>query len=186
MLMRAEAEFDLARRLQSGVATIGEMYSFMSGLYFRGKIAYVEAFPSAPPSGPAAVIIVPGMGLVPPDTRINIDQLRAISGVDIHEDNESYRVPLVRDAVLLERHGGPDCEYVLLGSVATDKYVRPLLDVFGDRLFFPESFAGRGDMSRGGLMLRCARTGEELNYVPVRSARRHGARPPKLERWRKP
>jgi hypothetical protein len=71
---------------------------------------------------------------------------------------------------------------VLLGSVATDKYVGPLLDVFGDRLLFPATFAGRGDMSRGGLLLRCARTGVQLDCVAVRGAVRHGPKPPRLPR----
>jgi len=75
---------------------------------------------------------------------------------------------------------------VLLGSVASEKYTGPLLEVFGERLLFPTDFVGRGDMSRGGLMLRCARSGIELPYIPVRGALRHGARPPRLERWRKP
>ena len=180
MLLRDAAQFDLAIKLREGSATLGEVYSFISGLYFRGKMAYVEAF-AAP-----AVVIVPGIGLVAPDTRIDIDRLRSISQVPIHEDNESYRAPLLRDAVLLDKHFGPAAHHVLLGSIATEKYARPLLDVFGDRLLFPEAFVGRGDMSRGGLMLRCARSGAELNYVPVRNAVRHGARPPKLEKWRKP
>jgi hypothetical protein len=72
------------------------------------------------------------------------------------------------------------CKVVLLGSVATPKYVEPLLGIFGERLMFPAEFAGRGDMSRGGLMLRCARSGEQLTYVPVATAMRHGPRPPKL------
>lgn len=186
MLLRDHAQFDLARRLQQGVATIGEVYAFISGLYFRGKIAYASAFPSPPEGVPPSVIIVPGIGLVPPDTCVAIEQLRAISRVPIHEENEAYRLPVLRDAALLDRHAGPECSYVLLGSIATEKYTRPLLDVFGERLVFPEAFVGRGDMSRGGLMLRCARTAVELNYVPVRGAIRHGARPPKLERWRKP
>jgi predicted kinase len=75
---------------------------------------------------------------------------------------------------------GADCEVVLLGSVATPKYVEPLLEIFGERLMFPQEFVGRGDMSRGGLMLRCASEMRELTYVPVAGAVRHGARPPKL------
>jgi hypothetical protein len=35
-------------------------------------------------------------------------------------------------------------------------------------------------MSRGGLMLRAAASGEELDYVPVAGAIRRGARPPRL------
>ena len=72
--------------------------------------------------------------------------------------------------------------FVLLGSIASGKYVDVLLEVFGSRLCFPAEFAGRGDMSRGGLMLRCVASGEELGYVPLVGAERHGKRPPKLTR----
>ena len=186
MLLRAEAQFELAQRVREGSATIGEIFAFISGLYFRGKVAYVSAFAAAPEGVPAGVIIVSGLGLVPLDTRVSVDQLRAISQVPIHHENKEYLGPLLRGAKMLDEHAGPDCRYVLLGSIATEKYTRPLLDVFGDRLLFPEAFVGRGDMSRGGLMLRCARTAEELKYVPVANAVRHGARPPRLEKWRKP
>ena len=71
---------------------------------------------------------------------------------------------------------------MLLGSIATGKYVDPLLEVFRDRLVFPETFVGRGDMSRGGVLLRAARSGEELSYRPIAGAIRHGKRPPKLPR----
>lgn len=186
MLLREQAEFDLARRLRHERATIGEVYTFISGLYFRGKAAYVSAFAAPPQGAPPAVVIVPGIGLVPLDACVGIEQLRAISRVSIHEENDAYRAPLMHDAALLERHAGPACRYVLLGSIATEKYTRPLLEIFRERLLFPETFVGRGDMSRGGLMLRAARSSTELNYVPVENAVRHGARPPKLEKWRKP
>jgi hypothetical protein len=184
MILRPEAQFETALRLKQGTATIGEVYAFISGLYFRGKLAYADAFAGSPEGVPKAVVIVPGVGLVPAEARIGVDDLRSISQVPIHEDNQAYRAPLVRDATLLDRHAG--CKYVLLGSIATEKYTRPLLDVMDDRLLFPQAFVGRGDMSRGGLMLRCARSMTELEYVPVRDAVRHGARPPKLEKWRKP
>ncbi len=45
---------------------------------------------------------------------------------------------------------------------------------------FPSDFVGRGDMSRGGLMLRAARASTELRYVSVRGAVLKGKRPPKL------
>ena len=76
----------------------------------------------------------------------------------------------------------PVLRVVLLGSIATSKYVEPLLEVFGDRLLFPAEFVGRGDMSRGGLMLRSARAGAELTYVPVAGATRRGPRPARLPR----
>jgi len=184
LLLRDGAQFDLAQRLQNGVATIGEVYTFISGLYFRGKIAYASAFAAAPEGVPPALIIVPGIGLVPQDDRIGIEQLRAISRVSIHEQNDAYRRPLMRDAALLDR-AGIGCCYVLLGSIATEKYTRPLLEMFGERLLFPETFVGRGDMSRGGLMLRAAGLSTELNYIPVKNAIRRGTRPPKLEKWQK-
>jgi hypothetical protein len=56
--------------------------------------------------------------------------------------------------------------------------------VFGDRLLFPEEFAGRGDMSRGGLMLRCATAGQELSYQRLGRLTRHGKRPPRLPKLR--
>ena len=186
MLVRDQARFDLALKVREGAATIGEVYSFISGLYFRGKIAYTEAFRSAPPGVPPVLVIVPGAGLVPPEAIVTIEQLRAIAGIPVDETNRAYTDALLRAAKLLDEHCGPSCRYVLLGSIASGKYTGPLLEIFGERLVFPAEFVGRGDMSRGGLMLRCARAGTELSYVPVQGAVRHGIRPPRLERWRKP
>jgi hypothetical protein len=56
-------------------------------------------------------------------------------------------------------------------------YVDPLVRAFGYRLFFPPDFVGRGDMSRGGLMLRAASSGEELTYALVEGTTLHGPRP---------
>lgn len=186
MLLRSEARFDLAVKLRQGGATIGEVYTFISGLYFRGKIAYADAFRAAPPGIPHALLIVPGAGLVPSETLVSIEQLRAISTIPVDERNETYREALVRAAKLLDQHAGSACSHVLLGSIASGKYTAPLLEIFGERLLLPAEFVGRGDMSRGGLMLRHAHSGIELSYIPVQGAARHGARPPRLQRWRKP
>lgn len=185
MLLREQAEFDLAVRLRGGTASVAEIYAFISGLYFRGKIAYAEAFGAAPQGTPAALVMVPGMGLLPPDTVLNYEQVQDLAKVAVAAENTAYSAPLIRDASLLNQNAGSGCEYVLLGSIATEKYTRPLLDVFGERLLFPAEFVGRGDMSRGGLMLRCVRAAEELTYLPVQGTARHGRRPPKLEPWRK-
>ena len=93
---------------------------------------------------------------------------------------EEFERPLLRDAEQLERDAPAETTVVLLGSIATNKYVAPLLRVFDEGLLFPREFIGRGDMSRGGLMLRHAQQGEELEYIPVANAVRHGKRPPKL------
>lgn len=185
MLLRREAEFDLAIRLRNGKATIGEAYSFISGLYFRGKMAYVEAFAAPPMDAPPALVIVPGLGLVPPHEMFDVERLRGTGSIPVEESNPAFTAPLLRDAALLDRQGGPDCQYLLLGSIATAKYTRPLLQVFGERLLFPTEFVGRGDMSRGGLMLRCAQSGNELSYACVRGATVQGRRPEKLAPLRK-
>jgi hypothetical protein len=173
MLRRRAAQFALAVELRSGAgATLGDVFTFTSGLYFRGKLTYARAFG-------ASWVITPGAGLVEPDRRITPADLDRWSRVRIDLDDRRYRRPLERDArTLAERI--PDAEVVLLGSIASDKYVELLLDVFDDRLLFPVDFVGRGDMSRGGLLLRSARSGTELVYGPVRGAVRRGPRPPRL------
>jgi hypothetical protein len=185
LLFRKEADFDLARRVRRppGVP-LGEVFSFLSGLYFRGKLAYAEAFAS-PPAGLAGVyVITPNEGLRRADEHVDLARLRAFARVDIDADDARYHRPLRRDARLLAAALGPSAEAILLGSVATGKYVDPLTDALGDRLRFPSDFVGRGDMSRGGLLLRCVRAGQELVYVPVAGAERRGSRPARLERLR--
>jgi len=186
MVLSERAQFDLAQRLRGpqGVA-IGEVFAFVSGLYFKGKLAYALAFarppdPGAELTGSGALVITPTAGLRPVETAVTADALRAFAGVDIAANDPRYRRPLLASAQALDEEIGPDCEVVLLGSIASAKYVDILTGVFGARLRFPIDFVGRGDMSRGGLLLRCVRSGEELTYVPVEGAVRHGPRPPKL------
>jgi hypothetical protein len=181
MLLRSQTS-PLTERLTNGGAPLGEVFTFMSSLYFRGKLAYANAFGSPPPGWSGALVIAPGRGLMPAETSIRVADLQAMAGVPVDEDEPRYREPLLRDAYALERALGNDGRAVLLGSVASAKYVTPLLEVFGERLHFPATFVGRGDMSRGGLMLRCASAGTPLDYVRVRGAILHGPRPPKLPR----
>lgn len=170
----------LTARLANGGAPLGEVFTFMSSLYFRGKLAYANAFGAPPPGWSGALVITPGRGLVSADTLITVADLNAMAAVPVDEDEPRYREPLVRDAGALARALGTEGRAVLLGSVASAKYVTPLLEVFGERLYFPATFVGRGDMSRGGLLLRCAKAGTPLECVPVRGAVLHGTRPPKL------
>ena len=120
-----------------------------------------------------------------PNAIVTCEQLRTIDSIPVDENDHAYSGPLLRAARSLNDEAGPGCKYIVLGSIATEKYTRPILDVFGDRLLFPGDFIGRGDMSRGGLMLRCAHSGDELSYIAVRGATLRGSRPPKLEPWRK-
>ena len=178
--MRESADSEMARRLRQSGVPLGELFSFMSGLYFRGKLAYARAFADARADSKGVLVITASGGLVPADTPITIDRLREISSGNVDPADARYRAPLDRDARALSEEARADCEIVLLGSIATPKYVDPLLDIFGARLVFPIEFVGRGDMSRGGLLLRCVQSGEQLTYVPVLEAARHGSKPPRL------
>jgi hypothetical protein len=180
LLLAAGAQFELARRVRGEGAALGEVMSFLSALYFRGKLTYAQRFAAPPAGAPGVLVITPDRGLVPPETVIGLDDLRAFARVPIDAAERRYAAPLQDAAFALRSQLSPDAEVVLLGSIATPKYVDLLLDVFGRGLLFPGDFVGRGDMSRGGLLLRAARAGVELAYAPVGSAARRGARPAKL------
>lgn len=165
-LMRANGRSALAQRLRSGEgATIGEVFTFMSGLYFRGKLAYASAFANPPDGCFGIQVIVPGLGLVPASAPIDLAGLRAVARVPVDAGNRRFTTPLRRDAARLAEQLRPGDAAVLLGSIATPKYLEPLQDVLGPRLRVPQEFVGRGDMSRGSLMLRCAAEGRELTYI---------------------
>jgi hypothetical protein len=183
MVMREGAQFALAQQLRSPAgAPLGEVFAFLSGLYFRGKMAYVRAFSSPPLGLPGALVITPTRGLVPPESRITLQVLREFAEEgEVALTNPRYRNPLEEHARALDAAAGPETCYVLLGSIASDKYVNVLTKIYGERLLFPVDFVGRGDMSRGGLMLRAAADGPELEYAPVLGAIRKGKRPPRLE-----
>lgn len=176
MLMRPGASFALAKQIRSPRgAPIGEVFAFLSGLYFRGKLTYARAF--APDR---SFVITPESGLFTLEQHITLDVLERFAGVDIHHEDERFRTPLLRDAMDIDDLTGKTSDAILFGSIASKKYVEVLGEVFGERLLFPEAFVGRGDMSRGGLLLRAARDGVELVYTPVQGAVRRGKRPPKL------
>lgn len=179
-LLNPSADFDLACRLRRDGVSLGEVFSFISGLYFRGKLAYARSF-AAPRSGlSGSFVITSTAGLIQPDTIVTTGHLREWAAGEIDAVDRRYRDAVDGTCALLLQRLGDSYEIVLLGSIATPKYVDPLLKIFGERLLFPAEFVGRGDMSRGGLMLRAVEAGKELRYVPVFNAIRHGKRPPKL------
>jgi hypothetical protein len=163
---------ELGGALRRGDAAIGDVFAWLSALYFRGKLAYARRFAPA-----HAFVMAPGLGLPHEGARISAADLRAMATVEVESD--AFVRPLRHAAAALD-FANPDARVVLLGSIATGKYTQPLLEIFGDRLLFPAEFVGRGDMSRGGLLLRAARAGDELAYTPVAGAVRRGTRPPKL------
>jgi hypothetical protein len=186
MVTSPAARFALAQQLQSAEgAPLGDAFSFVSGLYFRGKLAYARRFADAPDPGDPAIgsgvlVITPNAGLRTADTRVTLESFGAFAATSIDVANAAYRAPLERSARILLEAAGPECQVVLLGSIASGKYVEVLQPIFGDMLVFPPAFVGRGDMSRGGLLLRCVLSGAELDYAPISGAVRTGKRPPKL------
>jgi hypothetical protein len=180
-LLREGAAGELARALRAGGLTVADVFEHTSSLYFRGKRAYARAFAAAPPGVEGAWVITTDRGLVPMDTPVTPSILREMASVPIDPAEPRYRGPLVASALDLRDRAGPACEAVLLGSLATAKYLDPLREAWGDALVVPEAFVGRGDMSRGGLMLRAVADRSELTYMVARGPMA-GTRPPRLER----
>jgi hypothetical protein len=179
ILLNERATFPLAQRLHSSSGvTLGEAFSFLSGLYFRGKLAYADRFARPPVDQRGVLVITTDRGLLAADAPVGARELREFGTVDIRPDHPGYREPLARDLARLSQDA--DADVVLLGSVATGKYVDVLLEFMGERLLFPREFVGRGDMSRGALLLRAVREGKELAYEPVAGAIRHGRRAAKV------
>jgi len=175
MLHRSRSPLGQALRSDEG-APLGAVFTYLSSLYFRGKLTYAARF-AAPPAGlPGALVITPGRGLRPPGERITAADLTALGQVDVDAKNAAFVAPLVRDTTALVARAPDTCTFVLLGSIATGKYVEPLCALLGERLLFPREFVGRGDMSRGGLLLQAARGGTELDYAAVATAVRRGPR----------
>jgi len=177
---RAASPSELVRRLHGPEgAELGELFAFVSSLYFRGKLAYARAF-ARPPAGQAGIhVITPSDGLKPPESRVSSADLQRFGRVPVDPGEPLYTGPLLRDLQALAP-AWAEAEVVLLGSVASRKYAELLTPLLGHRLVFPLDFVGRGDMSRGGLMLRAVDDGRELAYVPVLGAERRGPRPPRL------
>ena len=182
MLVNPDARFEMAERLRAGALTLGEAFSFLSGLYFRGKLAYAERFGFGGEHGAGAYVITPTAGLMPPASIVSAGELAEFASVDVDAGDARYRAPLDRDLRALDARLSPAVRVVLLGSIATSKYVEALVHVLARRVCYPPSFVGRGDMSRGGLLLRASRSGVELEYAPLTNGtERRGPRPPRLE-----
>ena len=164
-----------SQALRQGRLTLGDAFAFMSGLYFRGKLAYATRFGQA-------YVITPTRGLQPPSMSFNLALLREFAVGEVSLDNPIYRTALERDVRTIAKKLKRGSHVVLLGSVASGKYVDILLPLLGERLRYPTAFVGRGDMSRGGLLLRSAASGDELEYGPLTAGvRPRGPRPPKLD-----
>src|SRR5262245_41882225 len=69
-LFNPKADFPLAQRFQRGeTVTLGETFSFLSGLYFRGKLTYASRFARV---GDSVRVITTNRGLLAPDVAITL------------------------------------------------------------------------------------------------------------------
>lgn len=161
-----------ALALRDGGLPVGDAFSHLSTLYFRGKIAYARRFA---PDSDSVLVIAPGFGLVPPSWSVTLERLEAMRATRVDLDDVAYTAPLRDHCAALAGRLPSAAEVVLLGSLATGKYLDLLIPAFGDRLRVPRAFVGAGEMQRGSLLLRAVREGTELEYVgleAVRSGRR--------------
>ena len=148
-----------------------------------GKFAYSTHFGRPPHKVAPHYVITSDAGLINPDELLSFARLKAFGDVPIDLLEPRYTEPLQASVAALKQNICEECEVVLLGSIATDKYVEILVQAFGPRLVFPREFIGRGDMSRGGLLLRAVKADSELEYVSLSAVEsRRGKRPPKLPR----
>jgi hypothetical protein len=181
-LASPRAKFDAAVKYRSpeGVP-IADAFAFMSALYFRGKIAYARHF-ADPPEG--IFIITSGYGLVPPEWALTEERMKRMQKIDVDVSARNYTKPLREHALQLASMLADDAQVILLGSVATGKYVDVLRPILGKWLRFPKVFAGLGDMARGGLMLRAVRADKELEYTTLDAPRhRTGGSGKMPEHW---
>ncbi len=179
-LLEGRSSAPFLPHLEGRGVPLHDVFQFISSLYFRGKRAYAEAF-ARPPEGVAgAQVITSSRGLLPAGTPVTLDDLGAMAAQPIGAEDGRYVRLLKASARALKESTGKGCDVVLLGSLATAKYVEPLQEVFGARLRAPSAFVGRGDMSRGGLLLRCVEAGTELTYASVEGMARRGRRPERL------
>jgi len=178
-LLNPEAKFALARQFHREGLPLAEVFTFASGLYFRGKITYARQF-ARKEHGDIIRVITTNRGLVDPELHLRPKDLHAFGADDIHETNTGYHTPLRRDAAKLAKNLLENGVAILLGSIATAKYREVLVESFGPKLVFPSDFVGRGDMSRGALLLRASRDNLELPYTSVLGATYRGKRAPRV------
>jgi hypothetical protein len=145
---------------------LGEVFSFLSGLYFRGKLEYARVFARAAGGDAREVhIITMTDGLVSPDAVISSADLERYA--DYQGSAPATTSPLEATVRALRDRVGSDAEVVLLGSVGTGKYTDVLVPILGRQLLFPPDVLHAGQLARGAIFLRRAQAGQELEYVPV-------------------
>ena len=126
LLFRPAASFELAIRLRESGAQLGEIFSFVSGLYFRGKLAYAQEFAAALGAADESVFVITAThGLLAPHAHVDQSCIAEMASVPIKSCEPRYRLPLEHDLERLHGRIGAADQVILLGSVATPKYLEP-------------------------------------------------------------
>src|SRR3954467_14709845 len=92
LLFRPAARFELAMKLRTPKgAAIGEVFSFLSGLYFRGKMAYANRFAALPAADLCGqLVITTNRGLLPAETLVTLKDLEKMGTIPIDADDRRY------------------------------------------------------------------------------------------------
>ena len=99
MVMNPQANFELARTLRgTSGAPLGAVFSFVSGLYFRGKMSYARAFGHAAANEASSFVMTAGGGLCRLDEPVTLSRLHGWRGVEVDERNPHFTAPLQRPA----------------------------------------------------------------------------------------
>ncbi len=137
-LLHSTAPSELAVRLRQSGVRLGDVYQHISSLYFRGKLS-THQVSAIPLSRLRACRYITGTGLMLPETLIRFDEFRQLSAISIDASNERYRQSLIADLMRLREMAGVHVDIILLGSIATSKYVDPIANVFGERVLVPRA-----------------------------------------------
>jgi hypothetical protein len=95
LLFNPNAAFDTAVRLRSPAGIeLGRVFSFLSGLYFRGKLTYARAFAEEVGGVDPILVITPERGLLPPETRVTLKMLGGAAKDDDLKDEIKAALPM--------------------------------------------------------------------------------------------
>jgi hypothetical protein len=142
LLLNKGSQFELAHRIRRQGAPLGEIFSFISSLYFRGKLAYAKAFGNSPPGMPSMLALTTSRGLLSPKTTITLNELIEMSGVPIDLGDSRYREPLVRDARALADHL-PRAPRLFCSAVSQRENMSTHCLKFSDQTYcFPKNSSG--------------------------------------------
>ena len=150
-------------------------------------MTYAERFGRPPPGLSGGLVISPVEGLRFLHEPVTLERLRGWADVPIDAANPRFTRPLVR--ARRRSRAGPrraapaSCCWAAWPPTNTSS---PCPRSSATTCCSRRTSSAAGDMSRGALLLRAARAGQELAYAPVEGARRHGPRAPRLAQRARP